>query len=386
MDGLKSLYRAWVALPWYLDPVLYLAVVCAVASLVLLWRSNFPSPKRTMTKEEWKAYKAKRDLKIMREAQDQMKQRAEARAARKAERAAARVALPSHLQTNGTDVKTGTNSVESAGAGNSYLWGAPIPPHGYRDLRLLDSGGFADVYFARDSGGSPVAIKRLRMSANHGELYRKYFRREVRLLSELKSEAIPRLIEHHLEQDPPYFVMEYIDGENLATRVMKSGPLTDKTELVDLAWATGRALKEIHQKGFLHRDIKPSNVMLSSSGVKLIDLGIGKDTASLSTPTQLTAGTLAFSAPEAVTSGKVTLSSDIFAWGATIGFAMTGQMPYGDSVGSELLMRVSRGELDIRFLEIIKSMAEKDEAVGLLAREVSRAIRLDPASRPEGFK
>jgi serine/threonine protein kinase len=259
----------------------------------------------------------------------------------------------------------------------------PTLPVGYQDFRLLGSGGFGDVLSARKSDGTLVAIKRLRQVAGDRDVREKWFRREVRLLSELKSPAVPRLLDHKLDIVHPYFVMEYIEGRTLSEWVSGNGPLSRLQLVQNLSIDTASALVEMHGKGFLHRDIKPSNVMLTDNGrFKVIDLGIGKDICSDSSSSHVNAGTLAFAAPELLTSRGGGPTADIFSWGATIGYAMTGLMPYGEVTGSELLMRVARGEIDRHFLDGVQRYGRQTGSDGsVLSRVVANAVRPDPNDR-----
>lgn len=255
----------------------------------------------------------------------------------------------------------------------------------FRNLRVIGSGGFADVLYGEDEAGLPQAIKVLRMSGSEKELAAKLFRREARILSSLRSPSIPRLISSHVDAPRPHFSMEYIEGLNLRDHVQAKGPIVNPAELLGLANSTAEALAEIHECGFLHRDIKPLNVMASPSGFKLLDLGIGKDLQSPSTSSAGRMGTLAFMAPEYMNGHDATAATDVFSWGAMMGFAMTGTLPYGDHPEHVLMSRVREGRLDGRFLQALEDFKLLGVTHQMLAYLAGASTRIDPGHRDLNF-
>lgn len=402
MNNLGDLFQAWVKTPIYQDPIEITLLAILAALWLMYW---FRGPKRAnMTRTEWKAHKAKQKEKDRERFNQMFRQRVaeseERKRRRRSERQNSRnsaertpLVLPDRVKTNATNnldflKKADTaapNRVAQTSVTKPTTWTVPSLPSGYTGYRLLGSGGFADVYFALTPRGKPVAIKQLRKSHGKESLHEKYFRREVRLLAALNSPAVPRLISHHLDQEHPYFVMEYIPGVNLEQHIGKNGPLVSFQDVEALASTTASALREIHQRGLLHRDIKPSNVMFSNPGFKLIDLGIGKDTESNSTASQNMAGTLAFAAPEILTKGVATHLTDVFSWGAMMGYAVSGRMPYGQDPGTDLLMRVARGELDGDYLRSIRAAGGRNQAWKQMTQHILFALNPDPGKRPGTF-
>lgn len=269
---------------------------------------------------------------------------------------------------------------------DEHGWYAPTIP-GFRRLTPVGSGGMADVFKGEDSNGILRAVKFLRKSRPGETREEELFEREVRLLSNLTSKSIPRLISTHLDAPRPYFVMEYIDGTDLRTYVNTSGPITGGSVLLDLAHSTTEALGEIHANNYLHRDIKPSNIMASRRGFKLIDFGIGKDLDSASTPSGVRMGTLAFMAPEyAGGQQDASRASDVFSWGATLGYAMTGFLPYGPHPDHILVQRVLNGHFDARFLRAVDEIKSRSVTHHMLAYLVGATMRIDPAERDMSFR
>ncbi len=129
----------------------------------------------------------------------------------------------------------------------------------------------------------------------------------------------------------PFIVMEFIDGETLATKV-KRGPLP-ASELVPLVPQLLAGLAEVHRLGIIHRDIKPSNALVESNRLKISDFGIAlAPSADRVTETGVLVGTRAYMAPE-VLQGHYYPASDIFSAGITLYELLIGQLPTRSSDG-----------------------------------------------------
>ena len=136
----------------------------------------------------------------------------------------------------------------------------------------LGAGGMGEVYRARDTRlDRTVAIKILpsHLSSNPEALQR--FDREARAVSSLNHPNVCQLYDVGLQDGTSYLVMEYLEGETLATRLMK-GPLPLE-QVLQYAIEIADALDKAHRKGITYRDLKPGNVMLTKSGTKLLDFG-----------------------------------------------------------------------------------------------------------------
>ena len=170
---------------------------------------------------------------------------------------------------------------------NPLAYASPVLTPGQRlaDRYLIDAllgwGGMGAVYRARDEQtDQPVAIKTI-LAATGGEQIRR-FRREFRALIRLRHPNIVTVQDSGQVEGVPFYVMEYVDGPDLAQLLgERSGPLT-VAETVAISIQVGQALAYIHNQGIIHRDIKPSNIMLLRSDpgsplhVKLMDFGLIK--------------------------------------------------------------------------------------------------------------
>jgi serine/threonine protein kinase len=151
--------------------------------------------------------------------------------------------------------------------------GARLGP--YEILAPLGAGGMGEVYRARDTRlGREVAIKVLPQQHSSNAEVRARFDREAKAVSSLNHPHICTLFDVGREGDTDYLVMELIEGETLAHRLLR-GPLPIDQVLSIGAQIAG-ALARAHRAGIVHRDLKPGNIMLTKSGAKLMDFGLAR--------------------------------------------------------------------------------------------------------------
>jgi serine/threonine protein kinase len=217
-------------------------------------------------------------------------------------------------------------------------------------LGPLGAGGMGEVHRARDTRlGRTVAIKVLTPQLPDNPRNRERFEREARLVSKLNHPGICTLhdVGSTLVDGRPvrFLVMELLDGETLAGR-LRRGPLP-----LDEALRVGRdiveALGAIHALGIVHRDLKPANIMLTRSGVKLLDFGLarlrtGSDAVSEDPLTQdgLVAGTVPYMAPEQLRGEEADARADLFAFGAVLHEMLTGRRAFAAESQAELIAAI----------------------------------------------
>jgi serine/threonine-protein kinase len=199
-----------------------------------------------------------------------------------------------------------------------------------------------EVYKARDTRlDRIVAIKVLPTQlADRSEL-RERFEREAKTIASLNHPHICTLFDTGHQDDIDFLVMEYIEGETLAQRLVK-GALPIQ-QLLQYAIEIADALDKAHRKGITHRDLKPGNIILTKSGTKLLDFGLAKlkqdvtpaiPLSELPTANDpLTAqgaivGTLQYMAPEQLEGKEVDARTDIFAFGAVVYEMATGKKAF----------------------------------------------------------
>ena len=158
----------------------------------------------------------------------------------------------------------------------SLASGARLGP--YEVLAPLGAGGMGEVYKARDSRlNRLVAVKILPPALALSDDARERFEREARSISRLSHPHVCALFDVGREGDTLYLVMELLDGETLKELVAR-GPVR-MTEVLRIGAEIAEALAAAAKVGITHRDLKPGNVMLTRSGVKLLDFGLAKTLA-----------------------------------------------------------------------------------------------------------
>ncbi len=193
-------------------------------------------------------------------------------------------------------------------------------------------GGMGTVFRARDRRDRrEVALKVLSAAALRNV---PRFEQEAALLSGLRHPNIVEYVAHGSTPDGThYLVMEWVDGENLAQRLDRTG--LDARDTVALAIQIARALGAMHAHRIVHRDVKPSNLMLVGGRVdqvKLVDFGVARRTTEPGrlTRTGAMVGTAGYMAPEQVRGGKTDVDgrADLFALGCVIYECVTGQQAF----------------------------------------------------------
>jgi Tol biopolymer transport system component len=202
----------------------------------------------------------------------------------------------------------------------------------YEIVSAIGAGGMGEVYRARDARlERTVAIKVLPSHLSSSPEVRQRFEREAKTISALSHPHVCALYDVGNQDGVEYLVMEYLEGETLAARLAK-GPLPLE-QLLRYGIEMANALDRAHRQGIVHRDLKPGNVMLTKSGVKLLDFGLAKAMESPSAKSGLTAlptaahnltqegtvlGTFQYMAPEQLEGKEADARTDIFAFGAVL--------------------------------------------------------------------
>src|SRR5262244_3676088 len=145
----------------------------------------------------------------------------------------------------------------------------------YEIVAPLGAGGMGEVYRAKDTRlDRTVAVKVLPTHLSASADSRQRFEREAKTISQLSHPHICALHDVGSQDGVEYLVMEYLEGETLSERLAR-GPLPLEQTL-RCGQEVADALDKAHRQGIVHRDLKPGNVMLTKTGVKLLDFGLAK--------------------------------------------------------------------------------------------------------------
>ena len=224
----------------------------------------------------------------------------------------------------------------------------------YRIDSYLSSGGFGNTYVAtnvefdervaikeffmkgvtqRDDNQTTVSVSNSE-NTNSFQEQKEKFKKEARRLRKLQNEHIVKVHDMFDENGTAYYVMDYVDGENLSERLKRTGKPMSEQEVCAILPQILDALKAVHNEGFCHLDIKPSNIMLDKGGkIKLIDFGASKQlgangTLTTNAPTAF-AQTPGYAPREQMEQNldKIGPWTDIYALGATLYNLLTNKRP-----------------------------------------------------------
>jgi DNA-binding beta-propeller fold protein YncE len=203
---------------------------------------------------------------------------------------------------------------------------------GYRIESLVGRGGMGVVYRARQPGlDRTVALKLIAPEALEDAEARERFVSEARLAAAIEH---PNVVPIHAAGEADgvaYFVMRFVEGDDLRTRVRRDGPLAS-ARAAEIAHGVGSALDAIHRAGLVHRDVKPANILLGAGDhVYLTDFGLARPALARGGTTSGRghwAGSLHYAAPEQIRGGRVDARADVYALGCVLVFMLTGRVPF----------------------------------------------------------
>ncbi|MEU4479644.1 serine/threonine-protein kinase [Micromonospora sp. NPDC023966] len=254
--------------------------------------------------------------------------------------------------------------------------GAQLLGERYRLVEQLGAGGMSVVWRGYDEVlGRQVAIKVLASRLASDKAFRHRIRIEAQAAARLCHPNITNVYDYgesvQVGLTVPYVVMELVDGGPLSSRLGRGGQLPWR-EAVTIGAEVASALAAAHARGVVHRDVTPGNVMLTSTGVKVVDFGIsalvgesekGPDGALLGTP--------AYLAPERLDNGQVSPATDVYAVGLLLYRMLTGRLPWQASTTTQMLRAHMYNDPD-----------PMPPVVGL-PDEVAELVRRCLAKRPE---
>src|SRR5512147_3031994 len=227
----------------------------------------------------------------------------------------------------------------------------------YELVAPVGAGGMGEVYRARDTRlERTVAVKVLPAHLSASAESRQRFEREAKTISQLSHPHICALYDVGNQDGVEFLVMEYLEGETLSDRLLK-GPLPfDQVLRYGIEMAD--ALDKAHRQGIVHRDLKPGNVMITKSGVKLLDFGLAKAMAPAAPKSTLTSlptqqgltqegtilGTFQYMAPEQLEGKEADGRTDIFAFGALLYEMATGRKAFSGASQASLISAIMQND------------------------------------------
>jgi serine/threonine protein kinase len=269
--------------------------------------------------------------------------------------------------------------VNRSNAGATLLAPDTILQSRYRVIQSLGKGGMGAVYEAIDLRlGHTVALKQ---TLTNDEAQWKQFEREARLMAWLNHPALPRVSDYFTEGHRAFFVMQYVEGRDLAEIIaQQAGPLPRRTVI---AWADqlldALIYLHTHERQIIHRDIKPHNLKVTRDGqIILLDFGLAKtqttDASGSLSCTSVFGYTPRYAPLEQIQDLGTSPQSDIYALGATLYHLLTGVKPPDALARATALVSARPNPLT--------PANEVNGAVGAdLAAILTRAMAQNPAER-----
>ena len=269
----------------------------------------------------------------------------------------------------------------------------------FKILRLVGQGGMGEVYLARDVKlGRKVALKRIHPDVFGSREVIDRFLHEARVTARFNHPHIVTIYAADETPQGPYVALEFLEGQDLRTRM--SGDRPGLRESVRLGLAIAEALKEAHAHQILHRDLKPENVMIPRDGrLRVLDFGlakiipdvsIGLDKTAASETSALEQSTIAklfktngdrlmgtplYMAPEQWQNKSFGSSADIWALGMILYELIVGQHPYLESSFHHLIAQVCGPDP-------VPSADRGRDVPAELAGLIDRCLSKQPENRP----
>ena len=265
---------------------------------------------------------------------------------------------------------------------------------GYRNIRLIGAGGMGEVYLAEHPRlPRQDALKILARDLSASGEFHERFIREADLAAKLFHPGIVGVHDRGDCDGQLWIAMDYVDGPDAAKLLRQRYPAGMPVgEVIAIIESVASALDYAHRSGLLHRDVKPANILLTApeeddQRVFLADFGISRQVGEISglTATNLTLGTVAYSAPEQLMGGQVDGRADQYALGATAFHLLTGTQPYEGPnpvavISNHLnaaIPRISQRRPDLATLDPVfaKVLAKQPESRFSTCREFAAALR-----------
>lgn len=263
-----------------------------------------------------------------------------------------------------------------------------VPPKipNYDLIDFLGEGGMASVWSAKYRPlNQPRALKILSQAMAIDANFVERFAEEARALARLEHPNIVKVYDASTELPHPYLAMDFVPGKTLHD-IQKEKNLTQDEALRYFA-NIADALDYAHGMGFVHRDIKASNVMIAASGkAMLIDFGVASWLGGVGEKPKTMTGTLRYMSPEACRGERVTMASDLWAFGVLMYRTLTGSMPFDGKNEQEIMNAILKsppkepkhpnGKVRALLKQFLtKEVDQRPKSAGAMVNELNRAVR-----------
>ena len=242
--------------------------------------------------------------------------------------------------------------------------------------RELGQGGMAVVYLARDLRHGRLVALKVFLPEIATALGHERFLREIRTAANLSHPNILTLFDSGEADGLLWYVMPYVEGESLAQRIQREGPLPID-EALNVTRQVAAALQYAHSRGVVHRDIKPGNILLSGGNAYVADFGIAhalEEPGEKLTSTGIAIGTPAYMSPEQSGSGKLDGRADIYSLGCVLYEMLVGEPPF---VGRSAQVILARHSVE----RVPSARAVRDTIPPVVEVAIHKAMAKTPADR-----
>jgi serine/threonine protein kinase/tetratricopeptide (TPR) repeat protein len=252
----------------------------------------------------------------------------------------------------------------------------------------LGRGSMGITYEALDTNlYSSVALKVIHSETAAREKTRERFLREARAAARMRHPHVANILYYGVREGGQcFYAMELVEGQTLAQRVRREGPLPIKDAL-EVMSQVASALEATEKSGVVHRDLKPANLMLVHGpgiNVKVIDFGLAKIIGNDEPLDQITydgfIGTPAFASPEQLSGRRIDQRSDYYSVGSTLYYLLTGNPPFEAEGIGELAKRI---DCQNSLAELLKDSSLPASVQGLLSSLLSADLNHRPQSGKE---
>ncbi len=247
----------------------------------------------------------------------------------------------------------------------------------YRLQELVNNGGLAELWMATDEEGHHVAVRKMHEHLLKESSAPKLFKRGCEILAKLPPhEHIVRYLDHGKIKKFPFLALEYVEGANLKSLMLREDPLLGEL-ISDILYAMANGLEYLHDSRVMHLDFKPENVMVSHGGrVLIVDFDTALPLPQKPEKLDKNSGTPGYMAPEQLRGQPIDQRADIFAFGLVAYELLTQRKPFAGDTPEDGVRNVLDGNFRV------KSIREHNEHVPADVEQiVMKCLQRDIAAR-----